>query len=241
MWVVKLGGSLSASPELPAWLDALARTRAVLVPGGGPFADAVRHAQARWRFGAQAAHDMAILAMQQYGRMLAALQPALATAFEPAELAAPRAGAALWLPQPDTLNAAGVPPSWNITSDSLAAWLAREVGATNLLLIKSAAPLPRPEDAPEENAEERGRSAPRSRNPLGPWRSASPSPSASASNEISCEWLIERGWIDPAFRDYGALGDFRSWVCGLRDHERLPKALESPRLRFTQVNFSVAA
>ena len=42
MRVVKLGGSLSGAPELKAWLAALAGAagRVVLVPGGGPFADA---------------------------------------------------------------------------------------------------------------------------------------------------------------------------------------------------------
>jgi dihydroneopterin aldolase len=34
-------------------------------------------------------------------------------------------------------DGAPVPPSWDATSDSLAAWLARELNATRLLLIKS--------------------------------------------------------------------------------------------------------
>ena len=48
MWVVKLGGSLAYASELPRWLSALAEGaggRAIIVPGGGPFADQVRHAQ----------------------------------------------------------------------------------------------------------------------------------------------------------------------------------------------------
>jgi 5-(aminomethyl)-3-furanmethanol phosphate kinase len=44
--VVKLGGSYAASAEREKWLDAIDRCagEVVLVPGGGPFADAVRAA-----------------------------------------------------------------------------------------------------------------------------------------------------------------------------------------------------
>ena len=45
----------------------------MLVPGGGPFADAVRSAQPRMGFDDDAAHHMALLGMDQYGRALAAL------------------------------------------------------------------------------------------------------------------------------------------------------------------------
>src|SRR5215467_4429680 len=77
--VVKLGGSLIASPHLQAWLAALAASRgaAVIVAGGGPFADAVRAAQEQHPFDDRAAHRMAILAMEQYALMLAALEPGL--------------------------------------------------------------------------------------------------------------------------------------------------------------------
>ena len=136
MWVVKLGGSLADSEALPHWLSALSQTAAVIVPGGGPFADEVRKAQARWGFDDQTAHDMAILAMRQYGLMLASLG-GLPTATTLNELAAKRHQATVWLPLPENLNAAGIPASWNITSDSLAAWLAGQLNAAHLLLVKS--------------------------------------------------------------------------------------------------------
>ena len=58
--VVKLGGSVVRSAELPAWLDAIAASRhpIVIVPGGGALADEVRAAQARLGFGDGAAHRM---------------------------------------------------------------------------------------------------------------------------------------------------------------------------------------
>lgn len=143
MWVVKLGGSLANSENLPHWLQALTQTGAAIVPGGGPFADAVRKAQARWDFDERTAHDMAILAMRQYGRMLAGLG-GLRTGASVDDLSAclQQGQTSIWLPQPETLNAAGVPASWDITSDSLAAWLARQLNAAHLLLIKSLTPPP---------------------------------------------------------------------------------------------------
>lgn len=136
MWVVKLGGSLARSNHLPLWLAALAETGAIVAPGGGPFADAAREAQARWRFDDRAAHHMAILGMRQYGLMLAGMNSRLLPA-ETDDLSARPGQAKVWLPRPEELDQAGIPASWEVTSDSLAAWLAGRIGATHLLLVKS--------------------------------------------------------------------------------------------------------
>jgi len=42
------------------------------------------------------------------------------------------------VPDLEELNAFGVEASWNISSDSLAAWLAGQLSATELILVKSA-------------------------------------------------------------------------------------------------------
>ena len=58
--VVKIGGSLEADPHRRrALLEAIgdgAHGPCIVVPGGGAFADAVRAAQARERFGDAEAH-----------------------------------------------------------------------------------------------------------------------------------------------------------------------------------------
>ena len=141
--VVKLGGSLMASPHLATWLATLSASRgaAVIVAGGGPFADAVRIAQETTPFDDRAAHRMAILAMEQYAIMLAALEPGLRPAASRAEItAAARAGATpVWLPAQMSFDAPDIPESWEVTSDSLAVWLARKLGLAQVLLVKSAA------------------------------------------------------------------------------------------------------
>lgn len=138
-WIIKLGGSFAQSPHLPRWLEGLSNTNAIIVPGGGPFADAVRQAQAHWQFDDTTAHHMAILGMRQYGRMLTGLCPKLQMATTLEALQASPDRAKVWLPMPEVLDAAQIPATWDISSDSLAAWLAGEVQAANLLLVKSVA------------------------------------------------------------------------------------------------------
>ncbi len=140
--VVKLGGSLIELPYLSAWLTHLAASqgRSILVAGGGPFADAVRIAQRQRPFADKAAHLMAILAMEQYALMLAALEPGLHPAASRAAIEASRREGVtpVWLPSRMTTGAPDIPESWEVTSDSLAVWLARKLGVSRVLLVKSA-------------------------------------------------------------------------------------------------------
>jgi hypothetical protein len=139
MWVVKLGGSLFDAPALRRRLAELATLPGparIVVPGGGPFADAVRALQPTLAGGDLVAHRMAILAMQQFGLALQAIEPRLELAETDAELAG--AAAAVWLPWRLAGLEPGIAASWEITSDSLACWLATRLGASNLVLVKSA-------------------------------------------------------------------------------------------------------
>jgi probable H4MPT-linked C1 transfer pathway protein len=141
--VVKIGGGLL---EHGGCLDGVlsviadvARDRALLiVPGGGPFADAVRAQDDRLGLSDEAAHWMAVLAMDQYAHLIASRLPGATLVWDEAAIAsAVRAGRipvlapSSWLRRADPL-----PHSWNVTSDSIAAWVARAVGARDLLLIK---------------------------------------------------------------------------------------------------------
>src|SRR5688572_32768381 len=128
MWaMVKLGGSHAVSPHLKDWIDEIAGCgRIVVVPGGGPFADAVRDAQPRMGFDDRAAHRMALLAMEQYACALASLDKRflLSATVEEMYLDLDRERVAVWLPAQMVLAAPEIPWSWDVTSDSLAAWLA---------------------------------------------------------------------------------------------------------------------
>ena len=142
MWLVKLGGSLMSGTELPSWLGVLASFgggRVVIVPGGGHFANQVRHAQDVWGFDNRIAHHMAILAMEQYGLMMTGIRTDLriATSLTQIERALREAAVPVWLPAAMTIDNPELPESWDLTSDSLAAWLADKTGAEMLVLVKS--------------------------------------------------------------------------------------------------------
>jgi aspartokinase-like uncharacterized kinase len=142
MWIVKLGGSLSRDARLPHWLRMLAELgggRVVVVPGGAAFADAVRDAQGHWGFDDLTAHNMAVLAMAQTAHLLHALEPRLALAAdEDAIRRAQHAGqAVLWMPLSLLRDAPDILTSWEVTSDSLALWLARRLNAERLVVVKA--------------------------------------------------------------------------------------------------------
>lgn len=139
--VVKIGGSLTRGAPPRALLARLAdRPGLVLVPGGGDLADRVRGLQPEWGLSDAAAHRLALLAMEQMAHAFVDLEPRLLTARSEAELAASaRAGTGLWLPAAMTLGEASIRESWDVTSDSLAVWLATKIGACRLVLVKAPA------------------------------------------------------------------------------------------------------
>ena len=132
--VVKLGGAVLAAKPLAALAGIPRNGSTLIVPGGGPFADTVRAVDARLGLGDDAAHWAAILAMDQYAYALAALVHGARIVRAPGE-AGSRDLAVLapydWLHLSDPL-----PHSWDVTSDSIAAWVAGAVGAERLLLVK---------------------------------------------------------------------------------------------------------
>jgi len=142
MWVVKIGGSLAADELLPCWLDSLScygGGEVVIVPGGGPFVEQVRISQQVWHIGDSAVHVMALLGMEQYGFLMSGIRNDLLPVESETEIfrVLKKAGVPIWLPTFMVTRDEGIEHSWDVTSDSLAAWLARKIGASRLLLVKS--------------------------------------------------------------------------------------------------------
>jgi len=138
--VVKLGGSTADHREMNVWTEALAGSSLplVIVPGGGTFADQVRDEQSRLGFSDAAAHAMAILAMDQFGHVILDRHERLSAARSPEEIEQVLAGGRIpvWMPSAMAISASDIPASWDITSDSLAAWLTGKISAQALLLVK---------------------------------------------------------------------------------------------------------
>lgn len=140
--VVKIGGSLVADrARLRAVLAACADEAPVaVVPGGGPFAEAVRTAQAALGFDDAFAHRLALDAMGRMAEVFASLEPRLAIAASPEAVAGAlsQGRAVIWDPAALKAGHPDIPESWEVTSDSLALWLATALGARRCILVKSA-------------------------------------------------------------------------------------------------------
>ncbi len=147
--VIKVGGGLLRDPagfdRVVAALSALGPGQRILVvPGGGPFTDTVREFQRRVPISDDAGHWMAILGMDQYAHTLAErisgaelvdTRPRILTALRRRRI--PVLAPYRWLRSEDPL-----PHSWDVTSDSIAAWIAARVAARRLVLIKPVAGEP---------------------------------------------------------------------------------------------------
>ncbi|KUG19313.1 MAG: uridylate kinase [Methanomicrobiaceae archaeon] len=124
--VIKVGGSLFDRAASIAVIIRESRRPVLIVPGGGRFADRVR----RLNLSEDAAHWMAIAAMEQYGWYIASHgireTGAVAIPGEPRVL----------LPYCFMRRVDPLPHSWDVTSDTIAAWIADRLG-TDLVLLKS--------------------------------------------------------------------------------------------------------
>ena len=124
--VVKLGGSLADHVGEIIPVFRAARRPLLIVPGGGAFADAVRQSGAM----GDAAHWMACAAMDQYGWLLSAEGMKTTTRIVPQK--SPR----ILLPYCALRRFDPLPHSWDVTSDTIAAWVAGMLSG-DLLVLKS--------------------------------------------------------------------------------------------------------
>jgi aspartokinase-like uncharacterized kinase len=154
--VIKVGGSLFDWPEFPRrmteFLEARqaadSNERLVLIAGGGPAADLIRELDKTHALGDQPAHRLALHAMDLTAIVLSELLPGTVVVDQIADLSPVWSAGSIPVLAPrrllDEIDQSGqttLPASWNVTSDSIAAWSAVQVGANRLILLKSA-PLP---------------------------------------------------------------------------------------------------
>jgi 5-(aminomethyl)-3-furanmethanol phosphate kinase len=156
--VYKLGGSLLSHPDLFPRLRAVLEQRVLfasprpgtgsikplIVVGGGPVADAVRDWHKIHRLADELAHELALQSMSFNARLVTRLLPG-------ARMVASRAeGDAAWsdgkvavLASAEFVDAEErttrdlLPRSWHVTSDSIAANVARQWPAAALVMLKS--------------------------------------------------------------------------------------------------------
>ncbi len=146
--VYKLGGSLLTLPDLATRLRKLfagsSDTRPLLVVGGGSAADLVRDWDEVHQLGDERAHWLALEAMSFNEALLSELlkescrvvdHRQAVDAWESARV--PILRAAEFLRREETQHGPSLPHNWNVTSDSVAAWVAERFAADELVLLKS--------------------------------------------------------------------------------------------------------
>jgi 5-(aminomethyl)-3-furanmethanol phosphate kinase len=125
MIVVKLGGSLiHRAKEIVKEIVDHSDTSCeciMIVPGGSVFADTVRKVKAS----GEASHWMAVLAMEQYGYYIADGSEAEIVY----DIDIEDEGTYILLPYALLKKKDELPHTWDVTSDTIAAWVAHSLGA----------------------------------------------------------------------------------------------------------------
>jgi aspartokinase-like uncharacterized kinase len=139
--VLKVGGSLAEDPDSLARLchelSALAKEHKIaVVPGGGELADTVRKLDRTYGLSDVVAHKMAILAMDQYGLFLSDVTPNSYVSYSLEETSKPVKGKLpIFLPSQLMFREDPLENSWNVTSDTIAAYIADVMHAEKLVLV----------------------------------------------------------------------------------------------------------
>jgi 5-(aminomethyl)-3-furanmethanol phosphate kinase len=139
--VLKVGGSLAEKPaslaSLCQELSGLAKAyRIAVVPGGGEFADVVRKFDRTYKLSSAVAHKMAILAMDQYGFFLSNITPESHVSYSLKEISNSSEGMLpIFLPSKLMFHDDSLEHSWDVTSDTIAAYIAGLLHAEKLVLV----------------------------------------------------------------------------------------------------------
>ena len=140
--VIKVGGSLVEDPErlidLCAKLSGLAKNyELIVVPGGGRFADVVRNSDSRFNLSSGISHRMAILGMDQFGLVLSQITPNSCATYllnDAKQLSEIRV-VPIFLPSRLIFKEDPLEKSWDVTSDSIAAYVASRLQASKVVLV----------------------------------------------------------------------------------------------------------
>jgi aspartokinase-like uncharacterized kinase len=140
--VIKVGGSLAEAHTvlraLCTKLGELAKNYALMVvPGGGRFADVVRDLDQRFNLSSVVSHRMAILGMDQFGLLLSDFVPdsCVIRRLEAIKGAWEVKNVPIFLPSRLMFQEDPLENSWDVTSDSIAAYVAWRLHAGKLVLV----------------------------------------------------------------------------------------------------------
>lgn len=148
--VVKVGGSLLQIPDLSVRLNKWLRNgsfQTILVPGGGGAADWIRKLDHVYRFSEVTSHWLAIRAMSLNAHVLSEVMGGVSVIECVKDVLFQDGSQIAWILDPQKMlceksksSDRELPCTWDVTGDSIAAWVTHQVSASTLFLLK-AAPL----------------------------------------------------------------------------------------------------
>ena len=141
--VIKIGGSLlndsAILKKLSSSLNEFAKLRSViLVPGGGAFADQVRKYHKLYDFSDSVAHKMALITEDIVGILIGEYlkDGILLDNIDEISHILKQSKIPIFLPSKYILELDELPHSWDVTSDSIAVYLAHKLHSHTVILVK---------------------------------------------------------------------------------------------------------
>jgi aspartokinase-like uncharacterized kinase len=136
--ILKLGGSLmDTGREIMHFLGDYAETKSysfIVIPGGGPFAEEIKKLSEKRTISDDMTHWMAVLAMHQFGLFLAGGEQEISVAERLEDLS--NAGPiCILLPYKILKADDSLPHTWDVTSDTIAAFIAHKLGEQTFIKL----------------------------------------------------------------------------------------------------------
>jgi aspartokinase-like uncharacterized kinase len=140
----KIGGKIledlkalkSTMSQLTQLLEKGILQRIIIIPGGGTFANFIRKIYSELKFNDELAHWMSIISMNYNGIELSKKYPNLKVIENFRELKKKEEGFYIFLPYQFLKENDVLPHNWEVTSDSIALFLAGKLGLSECFLIK---------------------------------------------------------------------------------------------------------
>jgi 5-(aminomethyl)-3-furanmethanol phosphate kinase len=138
-YLIKVGGSLTREKKvfkksMKAIEELSNENELIILAGGGEIADCVRNIDKRFGVGDEISHAMALTAMDALGYMIAGFSPKF-RAVNVKSVGTVNGYTPVLLPTSFILKS-HMKPSWDNTSDSIAAYIAASIGISELILLK---------------------------------------------------------------------------------------------------------
>lgn len=140
----KIGGKIlgdfenlkSTMSQLNSLFEEKLIQKIIIIPGGGIFANFIRKVYSELKFTEEIAHFMGIISMNYNGLELSKIYPNLQVIENFSKLKELSDSISLFLPYDYLKENDILPHSWDVTSDSITLFLAKELGLSECFLIK---------------------------------------------------------------------------------------------------------